>query len=168
MKIEDIENHRILPFEDVNDTLKNLFSFFLHKAPTIESQNAIKIDETILAENWNDFKGSVTECKFVFLPNNAVIEKSLEKNELSSGYKVGRKTNIFVCKVKTPKESEYECVLRHIRNSIAHDNVFVLKGENRIYILNEDFNSTKKMSAKILLSQSVLAILKRKIFKQKR
>lgn len=42
MKISEIKMNNICPFEVKDSKLRLLFSFFLHKTPTIDSRLAIK------------------------------------------------------------------------------------------------------------------------------
>ena len=67
--------------------------------------------------------------------------------------------------LKSKKETEYECILRHIRNAIAHSNVYIYQTGNRKYICFTDFNKTGKQSAMILLSQTDLSNLKKELMK---
>ena len=40
MKISEIKKNSVFPFEDENEKLRLIFSFFLHKAPKIDSNLA--------------------------------------------------------------------------------------------------------------------------------
>lgn len=57
-------------------------------------------------------------------------------------------------------EDNVVCLLRHIRNAIAHGNVYYLNAGNRKFILFEDFNEKSKPTARILFSQTDLKKLK--------
>lgn len=91
--------------------------------------------------------------------------KSLVKYKINEEAQVNRKTKVIVCKKKDTKETEPQCLLRHLRNSIAHNNVYISNAGNRKYILFEDFNKNRKLTARILLSQTDLTALKREIMK---
>ncbi len=164
MIIQDIKQNRISPFE-INDLkLKELFSFYLHLAPTIDSGTAITIDDERLSKNWDIFKKTIIRGTFIFLSPNCQIEKYFCKYNLLDSSQVNRKQKSIICKKQNALESEYHCILRHLRNSIAHSNVFLSNAGNRKYILFEDFNpKSKKMSARILFSQTDLSVLKKKI-----
>lgn len=172
MKIEDIKKNRILPFEMDDQKLTKLFSFFLHSAPTIESESAMIIDAEKMANNWLQFKVLLPQNRIAFYsasyPPDKFV-KCLAKYGLDNEAQVNRRTKAFVVKMKERKEEEpeqeYQCLLRHIRNSIAHGNVYLSNAGNRKYILFEDFNKKGNMSARILLSQADLAALKREIMK---
>ena len=62
-------------------------------------------------------------------------------------------------------ETECQCVLRHMRNSIAHGNIYLSDESNRKYILFEDYNRNGNLTARILLSQTYLKKLKQIIMK---
>ena len=165
MQISDIKSNQIKPFEIENDKLTRLFSFFLHTAPTIDSASASIIDSGRLQRNWDTFISSVSIDCFVFLAPNCVIERYFEKYNLHNEANINRRSKGFICKRKVNTEKDYECVLRHLRNAIAHSNVYMNDAGNRKYILFEDFNKTKKQSSIILLSQADLARLKKEIMK---
>ena len=172
MTIGDIESNRILPFEIEDKTLQKIFSFFLHSAPSIKSANAMEMDEERLVRNWSAFKEKQAYIKFGFLASNAQMEMYIEKYGLTSESIVKRKTSSCICKKESPKKkdgvsvTEYRCFLRHIRNAIAHGNVFLSSTGNRKYILFINFHpDSGNLNAKILLSQNDLVVLKREISK---
>ena len=68
-------------------------------------------------------------------------------------------------KRKSKDETDCEACLRHIRNAIAHNNVFVLNAGNRKFILFDDYNKDKKHNARLLFTQSDLQRLKSEITK---
>ena len=55
MQISDIKTNRIIPFEIEDIKLIRLFSFFLHKSPTIDSNTAAMIEVERLERNWERF-----------------------------------------------------------------------------------------------------------------
>lgn len=172
LKIKDIKTNKVLPFEISDGKLIKLFSFFLHSAPTIESKTAAKIDIHRLSKNWSNFNAQMPSNKVKFFAasyskNNFM--NSLNKYGLDDESEVNRRTKAFVCKKKETKnelsEPDCNCLLRHIRNSIAHNNVNLVNSGNRKYILFEDFNRNHNLTARILLSQTDLNTLKREIMK---
>ena len=50
-------------------------------------------------------------------------------------------------------------------NSIAHCNLYLSNAGNRKYILFEDYNKSGNITARVLLSQADLSLLKREIMK---
>ncbi len=165
MLISDIKESRIVPFEIEDQKLVKLFSFYLHRAPTIDSNSALFIEEKELEEKWGDFLGTFSLDQFTFISAQCQIEKYLSPYNLSDESVVSRKQKGFVCKKKASSEPDFQCFLRHIRNAIAHSNVFLFNTSRRKYILFEDYNSTKKMSARILVSQTDLSKLKILLYK---
>ena len=91
--------------------------------------------------------------------------QQFEKHGLSNESKVNRKLNAIVCKKKKQAETEYQCVLRHLRNSIAHCNLYISNSSNRKYILLEDYNKNGNITARVLLSQKYLNDLKEELMK---
>ena len=144
----------ISPFEEcISDDLRRLFSFFLHQAPNIESLHFLKIPkdlhEALILRMFEERNYKYKE----FCASNVRIETKLEKMGLN-GDKICFLCKRFVCKKKKPekskpRETELECFLRHIRNAIAHGRVYLFHGGNKIDILFEDVNATKKISARI-------------------
>lgn len=149
----------IAPFDDrpAKDGMKEmpkLFSFFLHNAPNIESAHSKYISDKIHPSIFDrmlekrDFKYKK------FCSANAVIDDELSKGCLD-GDAICLKCKRFVCKRKgvrkgSKAETELECFLRHIRNSIAHGRVYVCRINRKIHIIFEDINTSKKLSARIV------------------
>lgn len=166
--IEDIMANRILPFETESEKLRKLFSFYLHSAPTIESKSASQINNDRLERNWLSFRTMISQNAMFFYTDKCSTDKllkSFEKNNVHDAALVNRKTKIAVCKKKDTKETECECLLRHLRNAIAHDNVYLQNVGNRKYIFFEDFSSKGNATARMLFSQADLAALKKEIMK---
>ena len=165
MNISEIYEHPILPFEIDDEKMRRLFSFFLHSAPFIESQFAGNIDETRVERNWDEYIELFQSDWYDIIAPNCTIENYFAKYGLLPESEINRRTKRFVCKRKDSKESDCKCMLRHIRNSIAHGHVYMHSSGNRKYILLEDFNTNGNCSARILLSQSDLKKLKDTITK---
>lgn len=165
MQISDIKTNRIIPFEIEDIKLIRLFSFFLHKSPTIDSNTAAMIEVERLERNWERFISEFSKDNYKFLASNCSIERYMERYKLHNEANVNRRSKGFICKYKDNYERDYECVLRHIRNAIAHSNVYMNNAGNRKYLIFEDFNKTKNQSSIMLLSQADLSNLKREIMR---
>ena len=163
MLISNIKANRIKPFEIDDKKLISLFSFFLHSAPTIDSATAAIIESVRLERNWNKFISEIPENNYVIIAPNCTIEKYIEKYGLNDNDTISRRSKGFVCKRKGKNEKDYECFLRHIRNALAHSNVYMSNTGNRKYLIFEDFNESKRQSSIILFSQADLGILKKTI-----
>ena len=87
MKIEEIKQCRVAPFETADRKLLNLFSFFLHLAPTIESEKALNIEKSRLENNWNRFIESIPINQYIFIDDH----RSLETVSYTHLKKFGRK-----------------------------------------------------------------------------
>lgn len=155
----------IFPFEDGTEETRKLFSYFLHKAPNIESAHSIQIPSIKHTEVFERMLEGRHFKYRKFCWANAVIE-----NELCKGFLEGNllclKCKRFVCKKKqTVKgidpETDLVCFLRHIRNAIAHGRVFFFHARNRIHIVFEDENSPGKLSARIVCIKADLVYWKR-------
>ncbi len=170
IKISDIRSNRIAPFEIDDKKLIKLFSYFLHIAPTINSSTAMSIDLSKLEGNWNKFIEQVSPKPHLFRSSSYPLENCLKDYDLHSDAIVNRKSKGFICKRKDNKgkEKDCQCFLRHLRNSIAHSNVFMLHRGNRKYLLFEDFNRNNARTSIILCSQTDLQRLKQEIMKQEK
>ena len=160
MLIKDILNNRIVPFEIEDDSLKRCFSYFLHLAPSISSASSLSSKED-LNKIFQKFieKSNIERTSYRFYTAGNIKEIQLKKLLLSDDNFINRRSIRFVCSKKR-EENDMECMLRHIRNSIAHSNVF-LYCRRRKFIIFDDFNSNGKQTARILLSQTTLTTLKR-------
>lgn len=173
MKIKDIKEHRIVPFEIEDEKIRKLFSFYLHEVPTIESKSSIYLDLNKLDQQWGSFVQAVPNIKIKIVSHSYKtdkIQKCIKDLGLSDDDPVNRTTNAVFCKKKytgkgIESETDCQCVLRHMRNSIAHSNVYLSNKSNRKYILFEDYNFNGKLTARILLSQTNLKKLKQIIMK---
>ena len=165
MTIAELITRKIIPFEISDSKLIYLFSFFLHSAPTINSRTAMNITEERIQNNWQSFlEISDLKPRIIYADRYSNLENSCERNGLGANTEITRKTKGFIC-IRHRNESDCECVLRHIRNSIAHNNVFYCNAGNRKYVLLEDYNKNKKLTARILFSQTTLSSLKKEITK---
>lgn len=166
MTINDIKENKIAPFEIDDIKLTRLFSFFLHSAPTIDSNLASRIDEDRLLKNWNNFVSQFANGRIsLYSYSYKKLIQQFEKHGLSDESTVSRRLKVIVCNRKNNVEKDYQCVLRHLRNSIAHCNLYLSNAGNRKYILFEDYNKKGNITARILLSQTDLSLLKREIMK---
>lgn len=165
MTILELLTYNTKPFEIPNIKMKKLFSFFLHSAPTIDSRTAMKIDSSRLFNNWKGFiESSQLRPSIIYAESYNKLENACEKNGLSVDTEISRRTKGFIC-IRKGKESDYECILRHIRNSIAHNNVYYYDAGNRKFVLFEDYNNRHNLTARMLFSQTMLALLKKEITK---
>lgn len=174
LTIEKLRENIVIPFEYKEEKLIKIFSFFLHQAPSIDSESAMTLSPDKLNNIWNLFIKSWTENNFNYMiysadskfPNESVLRN---RYNLSESSVISRRTCAFICfkKSKEPKESELETLLRHIRNAIAHGHVYIKKQSNRYFILLESYGSSKNRRAIMLFSQAQLENLRKNIEKHK-
>ena len=155
----------IIPFDVGNDDIHRLFSFFLHSAPDVESAHSKRIS---IVKHSTIFNMMMEERHFKyqrFCWHGAPIEKELSKGYLN-GEEACLKCKRFICKKKqtkkgTAQETDLDCFLRHIRNSIAHGRVYCSHAGNRVHIIFEDENSSGNLSARIVCIKADLEHWKR-------
>ena len=82
MTISDIKETNC-PFEIDDIKLTRLFSFFLHSAPTIDSNLASRIDEDRLLSNWNNFVSQFANERISLYSDSYPSEKT-RSNSLKS------------------------------------------------------------------------------------
>ena len=164
----NINNHRMIPFED-NIILNDIFSYFLYRAPSISSSFSKEIDfndDQLFKEfiNINRFKNIIFYRK---RSNKFYID-----NNLYGDYICMKCLKIINSRVidsyDNELESYLECVLRHIRNSIAHGSVYYLFENKRHYIMFEDLNNRKEITSRIVMTRQTLLNLKSKLIRYQR
>ncbi len=160
-KFEIRKECAIIPFECEIGELRKLFSYFQYQAPNIDSLNSplleSSIHDSVLLEITNG-----KDC-FKFCQQNAVTVDELSKVALN-GTELCSWCKRFLCKRMTKpakrdpsrRETDLECLLRHLRNAIAHGHVFVIHGGNHISVLLEDTNEKGNTTARIVCCQADL------------
>ena len=160
-KFEVTKENAIIPSDCEIGDLRKLFSYFQYRAPNIDSLSSplleIAAHERVLRE--------ITAGKdsFRFCHHNAVTEDELSKIALN-GPSLCSWCKRFLCKRMTRpakrdplrRETDLECLLRHLRNAIAHGHVYILHGGNHISVLFEDTNDQGNITARIICCQADL------------
>lgn len=160
-----LEQLIIVPFEEGTLETRELFSYFLYRAPNIESTYSKRIPPIKHSVVFNIMMENRHYKYQKFCWANASIEKELAKGYLS-GNCFCLKCKRYVCKKKpskknSPQETDLDCFLRHIRNSIAHGRVYYCHAGNRIHIVFEDKNTSGNLSARIVCTKADLEHWKR-------
>ena len=169
MTIRELKTNKTAPFEFEDEKLFKLFSFFLHSAPTIKSAHAANIPIDKLGRNWGiyiavwiekNYKYRIYSSNSKFPSQDVLSDYGLNDNSI-----LNRKANAFICfrEDEAPPETDCKCILRHIRNAIAHGYVFINNAGNRKYILMEDYNKAGNKRAVLLFSQAELSRLRKTI-----
>jgi hypothetical protein len=155
------------PFQIQNVEIQKLLSYFLHEAPNIESAHS----RIIPRERHSDIYEKMFQGRhFVYrkiCSSTANIETELKRGNLH-GELMCLKCKRYVCKRKSLskkqlQESDLECFLRHIRNSIAHGRVYYVQGRNRVFIVFEDLNNRGNLSARIVCIKADLEHWKKEL-----
>lgn len=155
------EEFAIVPSECEVGELRQLFSYFQYRAPNIESAQSPLLDV-------NYHKGALEEITqqhgdvFQFCNQNAKTEDELAKVALN-GTSICSWCKRFLCKrMNNPakrdssrRETDLECLLRHMRNALAHGHVFLVHGGNYIGVLLEDTHKGN-ITARIVCCQADL------------
>lgn len=156
-------DRHITPFEIDDEKLKKLFSYYLHLAPTIDSGSSRLPPVRGLNVAWNDFitQLSLGKTDYHIYSSGSITTDYLKKYKLLETDTIKKKSRRFVCCLRDKNEDEMTCLLRHLRNSIAHSRVFLYQTKSRKFFLFNDYNTKKNLAARILLSQTDLERLKR-------
>ena len=160
-RFEIAVKNAIVPSECDTGELRKLFSYFQYRAPNIES-----LQSPLLAPCYHDsVLNEIAKGReeYRFCSQNAKTEDELAKNALS-GINLCSWCKRFLCKrMNNPskrdpsrRETDLECLLRHLRNAIAHGHVFVIHGGNHISVLLEDTNNQGNTTARIICNQADL------------
>ncbi|SKC65637.1 hypothetical protein SAMN02745115_02039 [[Eubacterium] yurii] len=94
MEFSEIKENNILPFEVKDRELQLLFSFFLHKAPTIDSHLALKSNKN--NQKWTDFIRDWGEKDYKFY-SKFPSDNRLKQYKLTEKAMIGNKDRAFVC-----------------------------------------------------------------------
>ena len=130
MTIQDLKENKIVPLDIDDEKLRALFGYFLYRAPTINSLHASHISNETLNIMWLKYlSGWDSKNRFRFYSANSDFpsENVLRSYSLSDDSKRHRSICAFICfkLSEKPEEAEYACLLRQIRNALAHGHVFV-------------------------------------------
>lgn len=149
----DISKEKAInPYEQVYD-LSVLLGYYQIKAPFISSYQSRIIDENRCHTLINRM---VKDRKFVFVNPQARMDIRMKKMQLSDEEIkcVGIRG---LLKKKNKDEGELACLLRHIRNAIAHGRVFTLNNVGGTdYILFDDRGKDDSYSARIVVTKKEL------------
>ena len=161
----DLNRLLIVPFDGGTTDTQKLFSFFLHRAPDVESAHSKRIPAVKHSAIFNMMMETRHFKYQKFCWAQSPIEKELSKGYLSDE-NICLKCKRFVCKKKQtvkgmPIETDLDCFLRHIRNSIAHGRVYYSHAGNCVHIVFEDENNSGNLSARIVCIKADLEHWKR-------
>ena len=161
MTIREILQSDIAPFEVEDDVLILLFRYYLHRAPTINSVRSVSNNLANPEEKWTEYLTSlhIGKEQHHIYSSNRITEQQLGYFNLSDDDIVTRNTKGIVC-CSYQEEPNINCLLRHLRNSIAHGRVYVRCIGNSSILIFDDYNKVNNQSARIVLTKSDLRQLK--------
>lgn len=106
------------------------------------------------------------KIEFKIIGQSAKISKHLTVLNLTGNH-ICLKCSRFVAKKKNPRdgvvEEDFEVFLRHMRNSIAHGNVYGRFEKNQTYLVFDDYSvdNEQALTARIVVSKAQLERLQR-------
>ena len=163
----DISTFLIVPYSIENKETTKVLRYFQYEAPGISSAHSVDRDHTLCKSTFGKILHD-EKVEYSFCGQSAKISKHLTSLGLSGNY-LCFKCNRFVCKLLNPrdgvKEEQYQGFLRHMRNSIAHGNIYCKMMANQVYFIFDDYSLDGKhnLTARILIKRSSLMRLMKAI-----
>lgn len=115
-----------------------LYCFFQLQAPSIDSFQSISNNPESYSRTLTKMLKKWNEENACFINPQARINKRLKNLDMLHTESIKCKGMRFVVRRKNPKENNLACLLRHMRNSIAHGRVFTKEVGGVEYILFDD------------------------------
>lgn len=163
-KVKDLCSLRVNPIKSGVRDFNSLLEFYLYTAPLIDSALSYgDIDESDQEDIIFKIKKEIGTKNIEFIKR--INNNSFEKRALS-GDNIDFSKQTVLCH-RMSKETELHSLLRHIRNSIAHGNVFIC---NKKYVCFDDYDSEsrkRRHTARIIVSIERLKIWKSLILKER-
>ena len=140
--------------------LRKLFGYFQYKSPNTSSYQCESLDKQYHEDLFTEMMKSWKKDSYKIISSNATFDKESPELALFGSSICSYCKRLLLKRDKTKngvRETDLICLLRHLRNSLAHGRVFVIHGGNSIKILFEDFDTRNKViSARIICNQSDL------------
>lgn len=141
------------PYEcDGDSELVSLLGFFQIEAPCISSFKSYKLDQAKYSKVLYKMIGSK---EFLFINPQARTDKRLISFNMCDA-KIKCVGIRGLLKKQNKDENELVCLLRHIRNSVAHGRVFTRAVGGVMYILFDDTRPDGAFSARIVVTKNLL------------
>ena len=144
---------------DIGD-LRKLFGYFQYKSPNTSSYQCESLDKQYHEKLFTEMMKSWKNDSYRIIPSNATFDKESPKVALSGSSVCSYCKRFLLKRNKTKngnRETDFMCLIRHLRNSLAHGRVFVIHGGNSIKIMFEDYDTRNKViTARIICNQSDL------------
>jgi len=150
---ESIQPLLVSPLASGIKDFTKLVDYFEYSAPGIDSIHAKQISdlnhETVIKKMLRI--AGMKRYKFLQKPQ----QKTFANYDLY-GENLCIKCQRMVCQ-KFSNETDYQALIRHIRNGLAHGRIYVKKTKNQIYLFIEDFDSKRKnITARIIITRRTL------------
>jgi hypothetical protein len=149
----DISTLKIIPYKDYKKQLDNLLSYFQYLSPNIDSSHATELPEDVHEEILKNLLTEWSVSHYKFIAHSIPIVEELSKMFLSEDILCCKCLRLVCKRIKSPQESNLVCLLRHLRNSIAHGSVYTIHTGNKYYLVFDDFTRDKKPSARIIITR---------------
>lgn len=153
--LKEYQKYLRIPTESGVRNFNNIISYFLYRAPYIDSvHHRCELSE-------NDAKEAFEKIiKKSNMSKSHKILKRVKKNAYKSlgleGDKICLECNRMIFKIY-PNELELEALLRHIRNSLAHGLVYIYRKNKNTHVFFQDYESNgKKITARIVVDVNLL------------
>lgn len=155
---KDYHDCLVTPFKSNVRGFTTLAEYFMLYAPNLDSAHSNgRIEGEAASQIFDEMIKKVNMQNSYKIIEN-LTDASWKKYDLSNDV-LDFEQSRFTCK-KLKNESNLQCLLRHIRNSLAHGYVYIWKKRNnRNYVFFVDYDSTRKrnrISAKIMVSTTIL------------
>lgn len=143
------------PFETKIKNFSNISRYFLYYAPNLDTlQSTGKIGDIRAAEVFQEML-SCANMERHYKVIKQVKTNTWLSHELSGEILDFEKPRMIFDKYS--KETNLNALLRHIRNALAHGNLYVWKKNKGNFIFMIDYDSgKKKVTAKIMISSSIM------------
>lgn len=154
------------PFDELDDEWISIIVFFVFHVPVPDASARAK---SLAFYKWgeksrnDDFKqlkrrlikyGNMDEKSFLCKDGWAKLKQAIIENDLYSNFpQVVSKERVAYRKSKS---GETDSLLSHIRNSFAHGRLAFYEVNNTTYIVMEDIDDKKHVSARMILSKTTL------------
>lgn len=160
---EVFAQHAVNPITCEIGDLKRLLGFFQYESPNTSSYVCGYLPQEEHEELLKEMLVSWKKENYLFIPSNAKIHEinnCLEEKNLM-GINLCSYCKRFVCRRKPKdrsgyRETDFECLMRHLRNALAHGRFFVIHGGNHISLLFDDRNEKGNITARIICNQADL------------
>lgn len=158
MANERCETYRISPFDDKCAKLRKVFDYFLYRAPGINSSLAAQMKEEV-----DQDRVTMELCdlarKGSKSPEMRICNRNSFKLDLAASGTIDFSKPYIYCN-KRNREEKLSCLLRHLRNALAHGNVFIKFLRNDTLICFQDFDvdrsKARRISALIVVNRASL------------